>query len=117
MECRLFQSVHVSRSYVLRAESDPYHPRRDPAQNRETSEQFERPADSQGLRTAQDVFDHFVLHNDLDALGSARGEAPAPLDNLQFAAERVLPQKFLSEEICSGYRILNRQIDTDAADR
>ena len=89
-------------------ESDPDHQRRDSAQNWESSQQFERPADSQGFRAAQDVLDHFVLHNELDALGSARGEIPAPLDNLQFAAERVLPQKFVSEEICSSHRVLNR---------
>ncbi|HEY4050172.1 MAG TPA: hypothetical protein VGM27_25195 [Acidobacteriaceae bacterium] len=117
LERPLSQRVDVWSSHVLGTESDPEHPRRDSAQNWEISQQFEWPADSQGFRTAQDVLDPFVLHNELDALGSARREIPAPLDNLQFTAERILPQKSVSEEICNGHRILNREIDADAANR
>jgi hypothetical protein len=113
----LSQRVDIWSSHVLGTESHPDHPRWDSAQSWEISQQFERPADSQGFRTAQDVLDHFVLHNELDALRSARGEIPAPLDNLQFTAERILSQKFVSEEICSGHRILDREIDADTANR
>jgi len=63
-------------------------------------------------RRADDV----VLHQDLYALGDARGKFTALLHSLKCSKRYSPAEQGLNEDIGGGDRILYRQINADAAD-
>jgi hypothetical protein len=102
---------------MLRAKTKPQEPSRNPPQNWPAPKDFQRPRNRKSLGTAQNSADHIVLDQDLEPLRGASREIPPSLDRLKIAFGDVVLSKFRAEYVCCRDRILNREIDSDPADR
>jgi hypothetical protein len=64
---------------------------------------------------SQNSFDDVVLDGDLDGLCGARWELPTSLNRLEFAQGRCPAQERCSQEVGRSDRVLNGQVDSNAA--
>ena len=86
------------------------------AQIGEASEHFERPGRRDGLRAIQHAANHAILYEDLQRLRGARWKSSALLDSEQVILSEHAVEELGRQDIGGGDGILNREIDSHAAD-
>ena len=109
--------MYVGRANMFRSEADSYNPRRNALQNRKSAKQPEKKGELEGIGSPEDATDDSALNGDLQFLGGARGIFAPELYGLQIGLGDVSRRQLGGENIDSGYRVLYRQIDSDAANR
>src|SRR5437763_956141 len=80
-------------------------------------EDLEKPGRDYWLRTTQHPTENVVLHEYLASLSQPRRQFPTPLHSLQMTRRDPTFRERLAQNICCGYRILNRKIDSNATNR
>ncbi len=103
---------------MLAPYAEPDHSARYPAQHRESAEQANRERSLADRRTRlQQLADDVVLHGFLSALDHARGEQSAALHPAEQRPDVLAACERSGQRIGRSHCILDRQVDTDAADR
>ena len=69
------------------------------------------------IRTAEDPRDDPSLNQHLEPLGDARGELTPPLHQAQVVRGEPPQAQGFGEQVRRGDRVLDREVDADAADR
>src|SRR6266576_2714357 len=102
---------------MFRADAEPDDTRWDAPEKWNFSKQAHRERRPEPSGLDQHPCNDPALHGDLQPLRHARGQLAALLNPAQvFDRELSFPQRF-EENVSCRYRILNREIDTDTADR
>jgi hypothetical protein len=103
---------------ALAPHAETYQAGGQPAQDRKSDEKPQEPRRRDLARAAEDTGDYSFLNNNLHALNDFRWPF-APLLHLrqQRIAQRCLAGQWQGENIGRRDRVLNREIDADAADR
>jgi hypothetical protein len=101
---------------VLRPEAQADHARRDPAQPRPGVEQAQREWNPQ-RRARERRRDHVLLREDLQPLGEPGRQLAATLHRAQLVGRRCAAAKRGGQQVRRRDRVLDREVDPDAADR
>jgi hypothetical protein len=102
---------------MLRPDADTDQASWNSAQYREAGQ---HPKGERGLKLTappEHARDDSVLEHDLETLCHARGQLPAPLHPPQMVDGELLGTQSLGKLVSGGHRILNGQVDANAADR
>ena len=102
---------------MLGTESDSNHTRRNSAQKWPTSKQFHRPRERQRLCTPQSPLDDAILKEYLKPLSRSSRKFPPFLHRVKLGFRERSFEKSRSQDVRGRNGILNRQIDSDTADR
>src|SRR5262249_30843643 len=98
---------------VLGANADADHASRDPAQERPSLQQPERPRDTKETARREYPGEHAVLHEHLYALSQSGRQLTAALNALQIVNRRTALSQGPGQEVRRGNSILNGEVDAD----
>ena len=102
---------------MLRPHADSDHTRRYPPQNRKPLQQFDREGELPVAISGRATGHYPVMNEDLRALNDGCGPFAPLLDSLEISHGNSAVLEFLAEQIGRRNRILQREINADAARR
>src|SRR5690606_35634300 len=102
---------------VLAADAKPDDARRDALENGKTLHQAQQSRRLRYGRAVEVPADDPVLNGHLQSLGHARRPQAPALDSFERAVRHLMLAQRRGEDVGGGNRVLNSEIDADAADR